>query len=556
MKIYSRLKNIIWKTDEKFNLRRYFSVLSFWVIITLTIILSSLVYWNQKSVLIEYSISSAMMFAKQINISINNKFENTGLLKGETLEIDPDSYLLLQLDSIADTFLKEFGDVKTIKIFNRGGRIIYSSNTEEVGRFSSSRYLEKALNGQTVSKFTKHATSLKEDPAKSEKTFDIDMLEIYVPIYKDINSPVQEEIIGAFEIYKDVSAIYNLTSKEFYKVPLLLFFSMSMLYLFLQIVIKKASVIIDKQHDEINLYNTELSEAHVRIQKGIDGIIENQSFNVRIQSDNLLKCWEVKNCKEVGCPSYKAENLRCWAVAGTFCRGKVQGYFANKYGDCRKCEVYQNAFKNRINIIGESFNNMMVLLENKHLELQKLNKKLNVLIDTDPLTETGNRRSFQKRMESIHLLSLRYNHPYSIIICDVDYFKSYNDTYGHQKGDYVLVSIANAMKTSIRRTDEIFRWGGEEFIIILPEQNLLAAIKVAENLRVGVEMLGIPHAGSPSKVVTVSVGVTCNLADNVKYFSWESVIKQADDELYRAKSAGRNCVNPDVNIKNISDGKI
>lgn len=329
-----------------------------------------------------------------------------------------------------------------------------------------------------------------------------------------------------------------------------------MLYLFLQIVIKKASDIINKQNEKINLFIIELKEAQQRIKVAIDNVIENKSFHVRLHSDNLLKCWEVKHCTQVGCPSYKSENLRCWQVSGTFCGGKVQGFFANKFGDCRKCEVYQNAFKSRITMIGESFNNMMVLLENKHQELEKLNEKLNVLIDTDPLTETGNRRSFQKRMESIHLLSLRYNHPYSIIICDVDCFKSYNDTYGHQKGDYALVSIANAMKTSIRRTDEIFRWGGEEFIVILPEQTLMAAIKVAENLRAGVEMLGIAHAGSPSKVITVSVGVTCNLADNVKYFSWESVIKQADDELYRAKSAGRNCVYPSVNIKNISDGKI
>ncbi|MBI5098671.1 MAG: hypothetical protein HZB30_05475, partial [Nitrospirae bacterium] len=141
MNIYSGLKNEIKKTDDGFNLRRYFSILSFVVIIILTIILSSIVYWNQKKVLIEYSISSAMMFAKQINISINKKFINSGLLKGDALEIDRDSLLLLQLDSVAETFLKEFGDVKKIKIFNRSGKIVYSSNMDDVGLISTSRNL-------------------------------------------------------------------------------------------------------------------------------------------------------------------------------------------------------------------------------------------------------------------------------------------------------------------------------------------------------------------------------------------------------------------------------
>ncbi len=264
----------------------------------------------------------------------------------------------------------------------------------------------------------------------------------------------------------------------------------------------------------------------------------------------------MKDCKQIGCPSYKAENLRCWQVAGTFCGGRVQGYFAQKYGDCRHCEVYQNAFKDRISLIGESFNNMMVLLENKHSEMKKLNEKLNIMIDTDPLTETGNRRSFQKRIESIHLMALRYNHPYSIVICDVDNFKTYNDTYGHQKGDYALISRANAMKTSIRRTDEMFRWGGEEFIIILPEQNLQSAVRVAETLRQSAEALGIPHLISSSGVLTISVGVACNIAENVKFISWENVIKQADDELYRAKGAGKNCVFPSVRISNNPEDKL
>jgi diguanylate cyclase (GGDEF)-like protein len=295
-------------------------------------------------------------------------------------------------------------------------------------------------------------------------------------------------------------------------------------------------------NEEINKYNRELEEAQHRISDSIDEVIEHESFHVRYVNRGLAKCWEVKDCAQKDCPSYKSESLRCWQVAGTFCGGEVQGVFAKKYGDCRKCEVFRQAFNNRINTIGESFNNMMALLQSKQLELQEANKKLNVLIDVDPLTQIANRRSFQKRIESIHLMTLRYNHPYSVIICDVDNFKLYNDTYGHQQGDYVLISVANTMKSSIRRTDEIFRWGGEEFIVILPEQNHSDALKVAENLRRSVYDLAIEHRKSEIKIVSISCGVASFYPWKTRDISWEYVVKQADDALYKAKLGKKNCV--------------
>ncbi|RJQ21450.1 MAG: GGDEF domain-containing protein [Nitrospiraceae bacterium] len=538
--------------ERTFNLRRYFSAFSFGIIIILTLVLSTLVYWNQRHSLIAYSTSSAVMFAHQVNAGISEKFIDSNLLEGDNLQIGNDTFLLLQLNDVAETFLKEYGDIRKIKIFNLDGKVIYSTESKDVGLSSNTEGLTKALSGRTDSVLTSRETVFGENVSDEGEGNKLDILKVYIPVYRNPDAPSSGEIIGAFEVYKDVGIISSLMKKEFYKIPLLLLFSMGALYLFLQVVIKKAAAIIRKQNEEIDLHNAELVEAQQRIKKAIDEVIENESFHVRLHCDNLLKCWEVKNCQHTECPSYKSQNLRCWQISGTFCGGKVQGYFANKYGDCRKCDVYRNAFKDRINMIGESFNNMMVLLESKHMQLQKLNETLNVLIDTDPLTEVGNRRSFQKRMENIHLLSLRYNHPYSIIICDVDNFKSYNDTYGHQKGDYALVSIAKTMKTSIRRTDEIFRWGGEEFIIILTEQNLLSALKVADNLRAEVEAQGIPHKGCDRKMLTISAGVACNFADNVKYIMWENVIKQADDELYKAKASGKNRICPSTTIDNVS----
>lgn len=539
-----------------FNLLRYFSLFSIGIIVALTVILSVLVYWNQRNVLIDYSISSSKDFALQLNARLYKDFFEANTRKYGYLNIDGYSEQYGHLDKTVQAFLNDYPEIKKVKIFNVERKIVYSTSPEEIGLSSNSFTLKRSLNGKTASTLTRRGTKYSQDSTNKEKQALTDVLEIYTPIYKDLDKTSPDEIVGVFEIYKDVSFLFNLMRTEFYKVPLLLIFSMSVLYLFLHIIVRKASAIINKQNKEIDSYNAELEEAQKRIKRAIDEVIENESFHVRLHSENLLKCWETKDCKQVECPSYKSDNLRCWEISGTFCGGKVQGYFAQKYGDCRHCGVYQNAYKDRINMIGESFNNMMVLLESKHMQLLQLNEKLNVLIDTDHLTGVGNRRSFQKRMESIHQLSLRYNHAYSIIICDVDNFKLYNDTYGHQKGDNALVLISDVMKKSMRRTDEIFRWGGEEFIIILPEQNLYSALRVAENLRLTVDSLAISHSGSGSGKLTISAGIACNIAENVRYISWENIIKQADDELYRAKSAGKNRVSPPVNIKNIPDEEV
>lgn len=101
-----------------------------------------------------------------------------------------------------------------------------------------------------------------------------------------------------------------------------------------------------------------------------------RSFSVRSKNQHLVKCWEVKDCTQVDCPSYKSQNLRCWQVAGTHCGGQVQGVFAQKFGQCEKCEVYRMARPNRLTAIGESFNNMMAMLERKVEEQQQLQEQL------------------------------------------------------------------------------------------------------------------------------------------------------------------------------------
>jgi diguanylate cyclase (GGDEF)-like protein len=475
------------------------------------------------------------------------------------MTIDKGKLRLHELDDIVREFIKNYDSIFKIKIYDRKGQVIYSTDPDNIGEMTDSRNFRNALANTISSELTKKENPL-ADKTERGKAYELDILEVYIPTMSETDHDYDHDhlyesamITGVFEVYQDVTHMFKMVEKESHRISLYVFLAMTGLFFLLYVIVRKADGIISKKNEEINKHNNILEEAHTRIRESISEVIEHGSFHVRFQDSDLMKCWEVKNCKSAECPSYESENLRCWQVAGTFCEGKVQGVFAQKFGDCRRCNVYQHAFSDKINMIGENFNNMMILLESKQLELQNVNERLNKLVDIDPLTQLGNRRSFQKRIEYVHQMSLRYKHPYSLIICDVDGFKIYNDTYGHQKGDNVLILISHTFRESIRKTDEIFRWGGEEFVIILPEQDFSSALKAAEHIRASVESVGIEHEGVESGVVTLSIGVACNTLDNVKSISWEKVLKQADDEMYRAKSDGRNCVFPSMKVERESN---
>lgn len=177
--------------------------------------------------------------------------------------------------------------------------------------------------------------------------------------------------------------------------------------------------------------------------------------------------------------------------------------------------------------------------QNKRLE--ELNAELFEQARHDPLTHLGNRLLLREDLEALVARTERYGHSYCALLCDVDSFKLYNDHYGHLMGDEVLRSIANAIVANARVGDASYRYGGEEFLIILPEQTLKTARMAAERLRRTVEGLAIPHeATRPGSVVTVSCGIA-ELAPGGRKTP-EKVLKQADDALYVAKERGKNNV--------------
>lgn len=177
-----------------------------------------------------------------------------------------------------------------------------------------------------------------------------------------------------------------------------------------------------------------------------------------------------------------------------------------------------------------------------HLNLKLKTDLLEEMSHIDGLTHIANRRNFDEVMEKESRRIARIPQPISLIMLDIDFFKAFNDNYGHGLGDECLVQVAKAMREVIKRpTDLLARYGGEEFAVILPETPLDGAIKVAEELRAAVEALDFPHAYSAvADHVTISLGVACNELD--QKVQVENILKQADQALYKAKKLGRNQV--------------
>jgi diguanylate cyclase (GGDEF)-like protein len=173
--------------------------------------------------------------------------------------------------------------------------------------------------------------------------------------------------------------------------------------------------------------------------------------------------------------------------------------------------------------------------------LNRAHESLKHQATIDALTGIFNRRSFSEKIAVEFANCRRNNRPLSLIMCDVDWFKKFNDTYGHNAGDDCLVRIAAVMKQSLRRpTDFCARYGGEEFIMVLPDTSENGAMHVAERIRQNVLNLDIDHETSPVKKVSVSLGVVTG--DPALTSDYEQLIIQSDKALYQAKALGRNRV--------------
>jgi diguanylate cyclase (GGDEF)-like protein len=276
----------------------------------------------------------------------------------------------------------------------------------------------------------------------------------------------------------------------------------------------------------------------------------------------LKNCWEEKGCQKDSCPIFKEPKPRCWQVTGTYCGGKAQGAFVDKYANCKECEVYRNACPTIVEELGEHLNNMVFLLRKKnesakrqlqnidHLNrelrsalenLDSRNMEIQTLVITDKLTGLYNRHYLMTVLDDEIIRHARKGYQFTVLMLDIDDFKSLNDTYGHLFGDEVLTSLGGMLKRTTRNYDRSFRSGGEEFIVVMPETEQTVAWMVAERIREAlaeVQFDAETDNGEEKVSRTLSIGVATYTAD----LDIPGLLKQADDALYEAKSRGKNQV--------------
>ena len=180
-------------------------------------------------------------------------------------------------------------------------------------------------------------------------------------------------------------------------------------------------------------------------------------------------------------------------------------------------------------------------LQARNTSLRHERERARLAARTDPLTNAFNRLALEEDLDALAARAQRYGHKYCAALCDVDEFKAYNDHFGHLPGDEVLRRVAGAIRDSLRRGDVLYRYGGEEFLVILPEQSLSEAAVGMDRVRRGIEQLALPHAPAATwPFVTISVGVSALRTGPVE--SIEEWLRRTDAELYEAKGRGRNCV--------------
>lgn len=196
--------------------------------------------------------------------------------------------------------------------------------------------------------------------------------------------------------------------------------------------------------------------------------------------------------------------------------------------------------KDQENELKRHRDHLQTLVEEKTQDLVRANEQLQKLVNIDGLTNLANRRYFDEVLNKEMKRASRYKHPLSLILCDIDFFKLFNDLYGHIAGDACLKQFSECLGESFKRASDLTaRYGGEEFTVILPHTDIDEATKLAENFLGNIRQMAIPHeASTVSDILTTSIGIASLQSDEA--IDANILINAADQQLYSAKQAGRN----------------
>lgn len=242
-----------------------------------------------------------------------------------------------------------------------------------------------------------------------------------------------------------------------------------------------------------------------------------------------ISCWLQKGCHKVSCPAYESEDSRCWLIAGTLCGCEPTGDFALKYKNCAKCDVYQEAVY--ADPVIEIYEHLITLVHN----LKTKHDRLRMMATQDTLTGLYNRNHFNEVIAREVQRARRYSEPLSFMLLDLDNFKYINDAFGHLHGDGVLREFAVILKRSVRGSDMLCRYGGDEFVIVSPNTDCKANGAIIARITEHVDQWNAEFA---SQGYSLSCSIGCaNLSDGG---SVDDVLAEADRLMFEHKNSKRS----------------
>jgi diguanylate cyclase (GGDEF)-like protein len=311
-----------------------------------------------------------------------------------------------------------------------------------------------------------------------------------------------------------------------------------------------SAVLLTKAHVEKNIWPEAIQKSFGRVIADCDCFIESSSRSV-LETKNIIMAPVIRDLMG------NSHNLKIIEYADKYYilykeplrdyRGSLNSALADARETILWDDVTQeiNKFYSdiKLNIFYGIFGFFLIeIVLFFTLRVERKFCEMNNLIGMDGLTTIPNRRDFETTLANEINRAKRYKQPLSLVMCDIDYFKLYNDFYGHVEGDECLRKVALALADSLNRAgDYVARYGGEEFVFILPNMTVKQAVEVTEKARLAMMDLAIEHEDSKvNSIVTMSFGVvSVNLTDGM---TATSIINSADECLYQAKEQGRNCV--------------
>jgi len=237
-----------------------------------------------------------------------------------------------------------------------------------------------------------------------------------------------------------------------------------------------------------------------------------------------IRCWEIKKCQKKDCPAYKNEDYRCWLTVGTLGGNGGQGELSKKYKSCLECEMFRIISGQPVRRLYENINTIVTFIKDKTAKLHQMAVR-------DPLTQLYNRHFFNEVIERESARCERQNEDISFIMIDMDDFKQINDTLGHLTGDGILIEAAKLIKNTVRKEDLAFRFGGDEFLVLMTNADGKQSVSMASRLLDAVAEWNKDNADAFGCRISISMG--CSTRS--KGGDFNTALREADERMYRQK---------------------